>query len=231
MLDFAKFRIITFDCYGTLIDWEAGILGALRPIFSRHGCKVEDSEALRIYGELEVAAETGTYRSYRDVLREVVSGFGQRLGFSPSDSEQNSLAESLKNWQPFPDTVAALRQIKEKMLLGIISNVDDDLFAATRHKLQTDFHLVVTAGQAHAYKPSLKIFELAESKLGYGRREWLHAAQSVHHDIVPAKALGIGNVWVNRPSARPNVGAVVQSSAKADVEVNSLAELAKLIAG
>src|SRR5262245_27326216 len=108
MLDFSKFRIVTFDCYGTLIDWETGILGALRPIFSAHGCKIGDSEALGIYGALEADAESENYRAYREVLREVVRGFGHLLGFSPTDAEQNSLPDSLRNWQPFPDTVAAL---------------------------------------------------------------------------------------------------------------------------
>ena len=225
MLDFSRFRVVTFDCYGTLIDWESGILGALRPILSAHQAQVDDSEILRLYGEFEADTQAGEYRSYRKVLRDVVV----RLGFDPTAAEQDSLPESMKNWQLFPDSVAGLQKLKTKLQVGIISNVDDDLFAASQRKLQVDFDFVITAAQARAYKPSLKIFGLAEKKLGIGRSQWLHAGQSVYHDVIPAKSLGLATVWVNRPSLRPNVGAVRQASAQPDVKVTSLDELAKLI--
>lgn len=230
MLDFSRFRVITFDCYGTLIDWESGILGALSPILSAHHAQVDDSEILRLYGEFEVTAEAGEYRSYREVLPDVVVRLGKHLGFEPTAAEQDSLPESMKNWQPFPDSVAALQQLKSRLKVGIISNVDDGLFAASQRKLQADFDFVITAGQARAYKPSLKIFELAEKKFGGRRSQWLHAGQSIYHDVIPAKSLGLATVWVNRPSLRPNVGAVRQASAQPDVVVTSLAELADLIA-
>lgn len=229
MLEFSRFRVITFDCYGTLIDWETGILGALRPILTAHHAHLDDAEVLRLYGELEANAEAGEYRSYRDVLREVVSALGQRLGFQATAAEQKSLPDSIAQWQPFPDTVAALQQIQSRLRIGIISNIDDDLFGATERKLRTNFDFVITASQARAYKPSLRIFELAETRLGPNRGEWLHAGQSIYHDIVPAKSLGIATVWVNRPSLRPNIGAVKQASGQPDVEVHSLVELARLI--
>lgn len=228
MLDFSQFRVITFDCYGTLIDWESGILGALRPILSTHGVQLDDSEVLRLYGEFEVEAEAGKYLPYREVLREVVRGFGKRMGFQPTAAEQDALPDSLANWEPFPDTVAALRVLKSKLQVGIISNIDDAMFATSRPKLGIDFDYVTTAGQARAYKPSLKIFALAEARLGVKRSEWLHAGQSIYHDVVPAKSLGLATVWVNRPSRRPNIGAVRQASAQPDVEVHSLEELARL---
>lgn len=227
MLDFSRFRIITFDCYGTLIDWEAGILAAVQPILLAHGALITNVDILQLYGELEAEAESGEYRSYRDVLRQVVRGFGKRLGFQATTSEQNSLPESMQTWEPFPDTLAALARLKSRLRVGIISNVDDDLFAATSRKLKIDFDLVVTAAQARAYKPSAEIFKLAEMKIGVERGEWLHAGQSIYHDVVPARALGVATVWVNRPSVRPNVGAVRQASAQPDVEVRSLAELAE----
>ena len=229
MLDFSQFRVITFDCYGTLINWEPGILGALRPILAAHDANLTDAEILRLYGELEAEAEAGEYRSYREVLGEVVCRLGGRLGFRPSPVEQDSLAESVRGWEPFPDTVAALARLRSKLRLGIVSNIDDDLFAVTEQRLQTKFDFVLTAAQARAYKPSSRNFELAEKRIGASRSEWLHAAQSLYHDVVPAKALGISTVWVNRPSARPNVGAVRQATAQADLEVHSLAELADMI--
>jgi 2-haloacid dehalogenase len=230
MLDFSRFRVITFDCYGTLIDWESGILGVLRPMLFAHHAQLDDAEVLRLYGEFEAEAEAGEYLSYRDVLRQVVFRFGTKLSFDPTTAEQDSLPDSIKSWQPFSDSVAALRQLKAKLQVGIISNIDDDLFAASQRKLQTDFDCVITAAQAHAYKPSLKIFELAEKKLGVKRSEWIHAGQSIYHDVVPAKSLGLATVRVNRPSLRPNIGAVKQGSAQPHMQVHSLAELTGLIA-
>jgi 2-haloacid dehalogenase len=226
MLDFSQFRVITFDCYGTLIDWESGILGALQPILARNGLQLDDSEILRLYGEFELEAEVGNYIPYREVLREVVAAFGKEFGFQPTTAEQNALPDSLANWQPFPDTVAALRKIKSKLQVGIISNIDDAMFATSQPKLGMDFDYVTSARQARAYKPSLKIFEMAENKMRIQRHEWLHAGQSIYHDVIPAKSLGLATVWVNRPSRRPGVGAVRQAAGQPDVEVYSLAELA-----
>src|SRR5215467_11544852 len=103
--DFSSIRVITFDCYGTLIDWETGIFSAVRPILLTHGIQLGDCEILELYGELEVAAEGGDFRPYREVLRSVVQGFGDRLGFKPTAAEQDSLPNSLVHWRPFPDTV------------------------------------------------------------------------------------------------------------------------------
>jgi len=228
--DFSSIRIITFDCYGTLIDWESGILSAVRPILSSHGAELSDADILGLYGELEADAEAGEFRPYREVLSGVVRGFGERLGFQASVAEQNSLPDSLAHWRPFPDTVAALRQLHARFQLGIISNVDDDLFAATAPQLQTDFNFVTTAGQARAYKPSHKIFQLAQKKSGIPVAQWLHAGQSLYHDLVPAKALGIATAWVNRASARPGAGAAKKASAEPDAKIATLQELADLAA-
>lgn len=226
MLD--SIRVITFDCYGTLINWEAGILSALQPIVQSHRIRIDDSEVLGLYGELEAAAEAGDFRPYREVLRSVVRGFGEHLGFEPSVSEQDSLPNSLATWRPFPDTVAALRQLHAKFQLGIISNVDDDLFALTAPQLQTKFDFVITAGQARAYKPSPKIFQLANERIGLPASQWLHAGQSIYHDVIPAKALGLKTVWVNRASPRPG-GAVKLASGNPDIEVRTVQELASVL--
>src|SRR3954454_21609058 len=118
-LDFTKFEVLTFDCYGTLIDWETGILGALRPLAAAHGKSLEDAELLdgfilETYGELEAKIEAGPYKKYREVLRQVVRGFGERLGFAATEAEMDALPDSLGKWPPFPDTVAALRRLKSK---------------------------------------------------------------------------------------------------------------------
>lgn len=229
-LDFSRFEILTFDCYGTLIDWETGLLSALDRILSAHGKKIDDATQLELYGNFEQLSEQGAFRPYREVLQSVVRQFGDKLGFVPTVEQARSLPDSLALWKPWPDTVAALRQLKSRYRLAILSNVDDDLFAATRPQLEVEFDEVITAQQAQAYKPSLKIFELALARIQAPAHRILHVGQSIYHDVIPAQALGLATVWVNRPSARPGVGAVKMAHAEPDLEVSSLAELAELAA-
>jgi 2-haloacid dehalogenase len=226
MLDFSRFEILTFDCYGTLINWEDGILRCLRRIVAEHGQEIDDATILRLYGDFEASAEQGEYRSYREVLNSVVRQFGKQFGFAPSEEQVRSLAESLKEWTPWPDTVEALRLLESRFRLAIISNVDDDLFAATRPQLKVEFSQIVTAQQARAYKPSLKIFELALRRIDVPAHRILHVGQSLYHDVIPAQSLGLATVWVNRPSARKGVGAVKAAEAQPDLRVMSVAELA-----
>jgi 2-haloacid dehalogenase len=228
MLDFTRFRVLTFDCYGTLIDWESGIFAALRPILAAHKKTLSDSALLKLYSELEATAEGREFRPYREILQSVVYGFGKRLEFTPTPAQLISLPDSLANWQPFPDTVAALRKLKSRYQLAIVSNVDDDLFARTAPKLEVKFDQIITAQQARAYKPSLKIFKLAQERIGVVPERWLHVGQSVYHDVVPAKSLGITTVWVNRPSRRPGAGAAKSASAQPDLEVPNLQTLVDL---
>jgi 2-haloacid dehalogenase len=229
-LDFNRFEILTFDCYGTLIDWETGLLSALRRILSAHGKKIDDATLLELYGNFEQLSEQGVFHPYREVLQSVVRQFGDELGFVPTAEEVRSLPDSLALWRPWPDTVAALRQLKSRYRLAILSNVDDDLFAATRSQLEVEFDEVITAQQAQAYKPSLKIFEFALARIQAPAHRILHVGQSIFHDVIPAQALGLATVWVNRPSARAGVGAVKVAHAEPDLEVSSLSELSELAA-
>ena len=229
MLDLSQFEALTFDCYGTLIDWETGILSALHPILSAHRKTLDDATLLKLYGDFEQLAEEGEFHPYRQVLQSVVRRLGTQLGFSSSDEEAQSLPDSLATWKPWPDTVSALQRLKSQFRLAIISNVDDDLFAATRPQLQVEFDEVVTAQEAQAYKPSLRIFELALSRLGTPRDRILHVGQSIFHDVVPAQRLGLSTVWVNRPSARAGVGAVKAAEGKPDLEVSNLSALVDLL--
>jgi 2-haloacid dehalogenase len=226
MLDFSRFELLTFDCYGTLINWEEGILRCLHRILATHGKDADDATLLQLYGDFEARAEQGEYRPYREVLQSVVRQFGEQLGFAPTDQEVRSLPESLRQWKPWPDTMAALRQLHNRFRLAVISNVDDDLFAATQPQLGVQFDQIITAQQAGAYKPSLKIFELALSRVRVPAHHILHVGQSVYHDVIPAQSLGLATVWVNRPSARAGVGAVRAVEGHPDLQVSSLAELA-----
>jgi len=228
MLDLTRFKVLTFDCYGTMIDWETGIFSALRPILAAHKKSIADSALLEMYSEIEASAEQGEFLRYRDVLQSVVRGFGERLGFSPSAAEVRSLPESLANWPPFSDTAEALRKLKKRYQLAVISNVDDDLFAVTAPNLGVAFNHVITAQQAGCYKPCMKIFKLAEKRIGISRDRWLHVGQSIYHDVIPAQSLGIATVWVNRPSPRPGAGAAKAAAGKPDLEVPNLKTLADL---
>ncbi len=230
MLDFSRFEILTFDCYGTLIDWETGILSYLHRILVAHGRNPDDSSILKLYGDFEARAEQQPYRPYREILESVVWQFGDHFGFQPTDQEAWSLAESLRDWRPWPDTINALRALQQRFRLAIISNIDDDLFAATRPRLGVEFAEVVTAQQARAYKPSLKIFELALQRIKVPSHRILHVGQSVYHDVIPAQSLGLSTVWVNRPSARTGIGAVKAAEGNPDLEVASLAQLAEISA-
>jgi 2-haloacid dehalogenase len=226
---FESIRLITFDCYGTLIDWETGMLAAMRPLFRRDGHAVSDAQLLEAYGEAEVELEAGPYLEYRHVLSRSLQDVGKRLGVKISAEDGYEFAESLTRWEPFPDTVAGLGELSKRFRLGIISNIDDDLFAVTRKKLSAPFDVVVTAQQVESYKPSFRNFEEMLRRSGLKKEEILHAGQSVYHDIIPANALGLKNVWVNRPSARPGSGATRPATAQPTAEVHSLAELVALL--
>jgi 2-haloacid dehalogenase len=229
-MDFARFTTISFDCYGTLIDWESGILPTLRTVFDRYQKSPSDGAVLELYGEFEAQAESGPYQSYRNVLESVVQRFGKHYGFQPDPDELRSLPDSVPSWLPFPDTVSALRQLQKRYKLAVISNTDDDLFAETRKHLATEFDFVITAQRARSYKPSINNFQLALRTMGLEPGRLLHAAQSIYHDVVPASSLGIATVWVNRKSARPGVGAVRAAAGRAQLEVPDVASLAALAA-
>ncbi|MFQ5512640.1 MAG: haloacid dehalogenase type II, partial [Candidatus Krumholzibacteriia bacterium] len=226
MLDFDAFRVLTFDCYGTLIDWERGILDAVRPVFKRHGASIDDDAILEMYAETEAALEAGEYMRYEQVLREAMAGMGRRIGAELAARERRAIALSIKGWKPFPDTVAALRRLGQRYELAVVSNVDDDLFAHSAGRLGVMFGGVITAQQAGAYKPSARVFELALQRVGQPRERILHVAQSLYHDVAPAKRLGLATVWVNRRKGRKGAGATPPCSAVPDLEVASLADLA-----
>jgi 2-haloacid dehalogenase len=216
---------ISFDCYGTLIDWGSGIVKALKPLLISKGIDAEDEKILKLYAELEAKAEGMGYMPYREVLRTVVYEMGERFGFTPSRKEQECIAESISTWEPFSDTVEALNELKKNFKLALISNVDDNLLSPTLKKLEVNFEWIITSEQAKSYKPSLNNFTLALKLIGLPSSNILHAAQSVYHDIIPAKKLGMSTALVLREgySAAPAV------SAEADIKVKDLRELVEIL--
>jgi 2-haloacid dehalogenase len=225
MLDFSRFKCLTFDCYGTLIDWETGLLGALRPILQRHEIEIPDAQILADYSQFEPAQQRRGYRKYREILKAIVADFGDRYSFRASLEEMDSLPDSIANWRPFPDTLAALARLKKKFKLAVISNIDDALFAHSARRLEVKFDDVITAEQAQSYKPAHNNFLLAERRIGLPREQWLHVAQSLYHDIQPCNELGISSVWVHRKGKQR---ATKKSDAKPELEVGNLQELAEL---
>ena len=220
-IDASRYATLTFDCYGTLIDWEAGILGYLQPLLANYDVHVIDEFLLGTFAELEPAlqAEGG---AYREVLARLLQRLGERLAFQPKPAELAGFAESIAHWPPFEDTVAALEALATHFELAIVSNVDDALFALSAERLRVPFTHVITAEQARAYKPDAKVFELALSRV---QAPVLHVAQSRFHDILPATAAGLDSVWINRPSK----GAAKPVDANPTWTFTSLAEFAAAI--
>ena len=230
MIDFSRKSVLSFDCYGTIIDWEAGIVAAVQPILRAHGLDVADEQVLELYAALESAAEAGPYRRYADILADVMRGLGERLGFTPSQTDTDALAASVGDWPPFADSAEALARLKRCFKLAIISNIDDDLFAASQRRLGVEFDWIVTAQQARSYKPSLNNFRVALERIGLPHEQVLHVAQSLFHDHVPARQLGLDTVWVNRRSGKRGGGATPVADAQPDLEVPDLRSLADLAA-
>lgn len=214
------FDTITFDCYGTLIDWESGIIQSFQSALPRDCGEIGGDRIIELYSAAEQEIEAEPYRRYRDVLGETARRVASLLGGVTSDS--TFLAESLANWIPFPDTNAALERLATRFKLGILSNIDDDLLASTRKHFTVDFDLIVTAQQVKSYKPGHAHFKEASARLG--SRRFLHAAQSYFHDIVPARHLSIPCVWVNRKNQLPEPGGPLP-----DHEVHNLSQLADLV--
>lgn len=227
--DVSRVEVLTFDCYGTLIDWETGLWQTLEPLFRRYGVDIASEPALELYAALESEIERGEYRPYRDVLGAVLIGLGGRLHFTPSSSDIAHFSSSVADWPAFADSAHALSALKTRYKLAIVSNVDDELFAHSARRLGVPFDWVVTAQKARAYKPSPAVFRTALAILGVAPERVLHVAQSLYHDVAPARALGLSTVWVNRRHGRSGFGATPPSDARPDFEVPDLWSLAQML--
>ena len=230
-LDLSRFDALTFDCYGTLIDWEAGILAGLRPVMAASAVEASDDLLLETYARHEAAIEEGPYRRYREVLALALRGVGADLGATVTDEDAAAFGGSVVDWPAFPDSAEALAALHARYRLGVLTNCDDDLFAGSSKRLGDPFDMVVTAQQVGAYKPSLRGFELVFERIGVPRERILHIAQSLFHDHVPAKRLGMTTVWVDRRHGRPGSGATPPADAVPDLVVPDMATLARLALG
>ena len=228
MIDFSRFDVLTFDCYGTLIDWEAGILAALRTALEAHGVAGDDEDLLVRYARHEAAIESGPYLRYRDILSRGMAAVCGELGFQPTADEVVAFGASVGDWPAFPDSADALARLHRRFKLAVITNCDDDLFAASNRRLGDVFDFVITAQQVGSYKPDHRNFDVAFERIDRPRSRILHVAQSLFHDHVPAKQLGLTSVWVDRRRDRPGSGATPPAEAVPDLIVPDMDTLATL---
>jgi len=228
-MNLLQFKALTFDCYGTLIDWESGILAELKPWVAASGRKITDDQILEAFGETESRCEAATpSRLYPRILADTFRALGQRWEISASATQAAEFGRSVPRWPAFPDSAEALAYLMRHYKLVILSNVDRASFAESNKKLQVEFDKIVTAQDVGSYKPDLRNFRhlLAElEKMGLRKEQILHTAQSLFHDVAPAKSMGLKTAWINRRKGRPGGGATKAPAGDAtpDIEFPSMA--------
>jgi 2-haloacid dehalogenase len=225
-LDYSTFEALTFDCYGTLIDWETGILRGLRASLDRHGIDAPDDELLELYATAEEGAEAGPYLRYREILARCLREVCRHYDVDADPDAAAAFGGSVGDWPAFADSSDALLALRTRFRLGVITNCDDDLFAASNRRLGVDFDWIVTAESVGSYKPSRRNFEAAFAKLGLPRDRILHVAQSLFHDHGPAKELGLASVWIDRRHDRPGSGATPPATVIPDAAFPDMASFA-----
>ncbi|VVE76282.1 haloacid dehalogenase, type II [Pandoraea anapnoica] len=226
---FSDKTVLTIDMYGTLIDWETGIVDALDPILRAHGHALASDALLEKYAWHESALEAGPYLTYREILEEALNRIAKDLGFVPDEHELEKFSHSVGDWPPFPDSRDALLALQRRFRLAIITNGDDEFFALSNKHLGVEFDYVVTAQQTRSYKPSLNNFHVALGRMQTPRSEILHVAQSLFHDHVPAQAVGLQTVWIDRRQGRPGYGAVPRAVAVPDARFIDMCSFAHAI--
>ncbi len=222
-------EVVSFDCYGTLIDWETGLLNALTSWLNAHGIHVDDETLLEQYATFEAEAEKGPYRRYREILIDIMHRFAAQYRISLSPREQTLLVHSLVTWQPFPDVNPVLTDLKQYFKLAIISNIDRDLFEATSQHFTVAFDIIITAEDVHAYKPARMPFQHLLDSYRYSPDSVIHVAQSLYHDIGPAKTVGLTTIWLNRSGKRKGFGATLPAQETPDIVIHDLYELQKIL--
>jgi 2-haloacid dehalogenase len=214
---------VTFDVYGTLIDWDTGAYEAFRKEAERDGFPLEREQVIPLFHSVQQQIEAGSYELYAEVLRRTAVQVAKEIGWPLEPSRSGFLPDSVKRWPPFKETNPVLQKIAKKYSVGLISNIDDKLLGETRRHIPVDFDLVVTAQQVRSYKPDPAHFTECERRIG-GKKGWVHIAASYYHDVEPCLKKKIPVIWVNR-TKQP----LESNQKKPDAEVTTLKEAAKLI--
>jgi putative hydrolase of the HAD superfamily len=229
----SDFKVLTFDCYGTLIDWESGMVAGLHPLTSRVGRPLSRNEILQAHARHESGQQAQTPgKPYRDLLAVVYKRLAEEWGVPVSHEECVAYGRSVRAWPAFPDTVEALRYLKRFYRLVILSNVDNESFAFSNARLGVDFDAVITAEDAGSYKPSLTNFHYMLDRLGgmgIGKADILHTAESLFHDHKPANEMGLASCWIYRRHADQGFGATMDPGGQPryDFRFTSMGEMAK----
>jgi 2-haloalkanoic acid dehalogenase type II len=234
-MSFSQFEALTFDCYGTLIDWESGMIAALQPLATRAKQALSRNQILEAHARHEASQQlqTPTMR-YRDVLAIVYKRLAEEWGVAASHEECVEYGRSVRDWPAFPDSPAALRELKKRFKLVILSNVDNESFSFSNKRLDVAFDAVYTAEDIGSYKPSPRNFEYMLEKiggLGVTKDKILHTAESLFHDHRPANDFQLKSCWIYRRHGDEGFGATLRpaESPRIDYTFNSLAEFAKAI--
>jgi len=218
-----KIEWVTFDVYGTLIDWETGAYDAFTTEAERDGFTIERDELIRLFHEIQNDIESGSYELYAEVLRRTAVRIAKELGWPLEPSRSNFLPDSVQQWAPFKETNAQLDRFAKKFNIGLVSNIDDKLLGLTRRHFRTDFDLVVTAQQVRSYKPDPAHFKEAARRIG-GKKGWVHVAESYYYDVEPCLKARVPVIWVNRRKQKLEPGQKPPTA-----EVPNLREAAKLL--
>jgi 2-haloacid dehalogenase len=220
----ADVEVLTFDCYGTLIDWELGAKGTLRALLAVKDSRADEEAFFQSWERAQRARIDGAYAPYRHIAADCFFEVSRSMQLPVTADDAAHFADSISTWPPFPDTVAALTSLKQHLKLGIISNIDDDILAGTRRQLGVEFDFLMTAQQARAYKPSPVVFEAALQLIGRPPDRIAHAAFGFEYDIAAAQAKSMRTILVKRQRT------AFPASPVPDLIVNNLAELAALFA-
>jgi 2-haloacid dehalogenase len=227
------FKVLTFDCYGTLIDWESGMVKALTPLTSKSKRELSRNQILEAHARHESLQQKYTpAKLYRHLLPVVYKRLAEEWGISVDWDECIAYGQSIGDWLPFDDTLEALQYLKRFFKLVILSNVDNASFAETNKKLKVDFDAIYTAEDIGSYKPSPRNFDyLLENlaALGITKVEILHTAESLFHDHAPANSFGLASAWIFRRHAQEGFGATLHPGAtpKYNFMFRSLADMVK----
>ena len=216
-------RFVTFDCYGTLIDWESGAYDAFQKEADRDGFTIDRNALIPLFLETQREIERGSYELYAEVLRRTAVEISKRLDWPLEPSRSGFLPDSVQRWPPFKETNTQLTKVTKKLQTGLISNIDDKLLGQTRRHIPHDFDLVVTAQQVRSYKPDMAHFTECARRMGT-KKGWVHVSSSYYHDVDPCVKNKIPVIWVNRSKETLEPG-----QKKPTAEVKNLLEAVKLL--
>jgi 2-haloacid dehalogenase len=219
----SKVTFVTFDVYGTLIDWEQGVYDAFVKEASKDGFTIDRDELIPLFHEISREIESGSYELYAEVLRRTAVEISKRIGWPLEPSRSGFLPDSVQRWAPFKETNTQLKKFVSQFQTGLISNIDDKLLGQTRRHIPADFDLVVTAQQVRSYKPDPAHFKECARRVG-GKKGWVHIASSYYHDVEPCLKEKVPVIWVNR-----NKETLESGQKKPTAEVKTLLEAAKLL--